>query len=240
MLDIVVPTEDNFRISPKSVCALYLMLKLHFNGKYDVIKYNWKYGISDASFNARNDKRFFESIAYKYRIHELVRIFVNSLLSNNEGWIGGMTSSASIAEYRKYETLLMSYAREFKKETEILSLFCKRNGYKFSDLIKYNDTKKSSLIFKLLLNGSVKFETFIILDRIFNIIENYDKSFDKDDFEWNEYSVILKAYRKLLIIDDVMYVNVLSDVLKDKLNLNVNREKLIELSKINGEKICQY
>lgn len=234
MLSIKVPEDVNYSISPRSVCALYLMLKLHFSGKYDVIKYNWKYSISEASFNSRRDTRFFEKIAHKYMLHDLTYIFVSSLLNTSNNWIGGMTSEMAITEYRKYGTILKMYEREFRKEIEILILYCQREKIAFTEIIKYNKERDSSRLIKMLGRGIIKYETFLILDRFFNIIDNYDKV--SNDYEWMGYSEILKAYRKLLLIDVDLYLGILETELKNKLDLNINTEKIQKISKIIGEK----
>lgn len=228
MLSLKVPTEDNFRTSPKSVCSLYLMLKLHFEGKRDAVKYNWTFGISDASFNKRRDKSFFEKIAYKYKIHELTYLFVSSLLSKTNDWIGGMTSEASVAQYRKYDSILKMYKREFTREMEIISLYCNRYEVDFKEVVAYNKKRDTSRLIDMLKKGIVKYETFIILDRFLNLIDNYDKV--SDSYEWMELSKILKAYRKLLVIDDIdATVTLFINEMKRNFNININEEKILKI-----------
>lgn len=238
MLSLKVPEEENYRISPRSVCALYLMIKLHMSGKYDAIKYNWKYGISQASFNNRRDKRFFESIAYKYRLHELTYLFVSSFLMKKDDWIGGASSEQAGINYRQYDSLLRIYNKEFTKELEIIFMLCKRDNLKLTDIFKYDQNKGSSRIFELLKLGIIKYETFLILDRMFNFINVYDEL--SEDYEWMQYSAILRAYRKLLIIDMKMAVDIFATETSSKLGIEINREKLLNKAVLNGENICQH
>jgi len=236
MLSLKVPTEDNYRITPLSVCSLYLLIKLHFQGKYDAIKYNWKYGITNASFNSRRDKRFFERIAYKYTIHELTYLFVSSFLMDTNDWIGGVTSEQAGINYRKYDTLLRMYSKEFRKEVQIILALCVRDNLKLVDMFSYDKQKDTTRIFSLLKMGIIKYETFLILDRMLNLIERSDVDMS-DNYEWLKYSTVLKAYRRLLIIDEGMSVDIFVDEVEDKLKTVLSKDKLLNKMKLNGDRI---
>ncbi|EFY2706758.1 helicase loading protein, partial [Shigella sonnei] len=45
----------------------------------------------------------------------------------------------------------------------------------------------------------ISFETFILLDSFLNVIDKHDEQ--TDNLVWNNYSIKLKAYRKILNID---------------------------------------
>lgn len=235
MLKLKVPEKDlNFRISPRSVCALYLMLKLHFEGKYNVIKYNWKYGISQASFNVRRDKKFFEDIAYKYRIHELTYIFTSALLNKTDNWIGGMTSNDAINNYLKYDTMLKIYENEFIKELQFIFLYMKRENIKLSEVLKYNERRDSSRIIKMLDVQTIKYETFLILDSLFDIISKYDEV--SESYEWFAYSTLLKAYRDILEIDIEKVVELFTKEVKLNLDVEIDKYKLLTTAIKNQKK----
>ena len=67
------------------------------------------------------------------------------------------------------------------------------------------------MIFKLLQNDSIQYETFILLDSYFNIIEMLDES---KNFIWDQYSVRIKAYKNLFVIDKLEVIKILKESLK--------------------------
>ena len=67
------------------------------------------------------------------------------------------------------------------------------------------------MIFKLLQNDSISYETFILLDQYFNIIDNLDKT---NNFIWDQYSIRIKAYKNLFVVDKQEVIDILKESLK--------------------------
>lgn len=219
MLNIRLPNTDldDKLISPKSVCELYLMLKLHFNGKYDVVKYNWRYFMSEDAYNSRKDKRDFERLANKYKLRELVYLFVSNLVADESNWIRGMTDSEAINFYRTYVGRIETYSNEFVRNMRLVMKVCEMKSLTLPELFKYNSERETSPLLQMFYNSGVTYELMIALDSIFNIIDYYDKV--SDSLEWEGYSNILKAYRKVLKVDIVKVMGELNRLYYEKYDI---------------------
>ncbi|ARW58221.1 loader of DNA helicase [Serratia phage X20] len=200
MITIRMPPNNTRHVNGKSVYMLYLMLKNHFNGRYDVIKYNWTMRISDAAYNKRRDKYFFEKLADKHNLKELTLIFMSNLVANQDAWIGDISDADALVFYREYIGKLKRVKTVFEDDIKNMYYFAKKVETKsLNELFEYNKNVSSSYIFKLLQSNVISFETFILLDSFLNIIDKHDEL--STDLVWSNYSVKLKAYKKILNID---------------------------------------
>lgn len=199
MVKLLLPPNNNIFIDGKSVFNLYLQLKNHFNGRGDVIKKKWRLKVSDSSYNSRKDKMFFERLAQKYTLKELSLILIGNLLENQDAWIGSISDSDPLEFYKIYLARLKTVKNRYHDDTKnIYYSYKKLEVEKFSDFFKYDDSKNSSYIFKLLQANVVSFETFIMLDSFMGLIDAHDT---KDNVVWSKYSARLKAYKKLFVVD---------------------------------------
>lgn len=207
---MIHPVEHPIYINSFQSYKLYLVLVNSFKKGYDPIKYQWKIRVSPNSFEKRKDKYFFEKIQKQFDIFEQQKIFVVNLLANQEQWIGDMISQDSIMFYRKYISRFNDLSILFKEDLQNLILFCKQKGRTFKGLFIIEDNKEP-MIFKLLQNDSISYETFILLDQYFNIIEELDKT---NNFIWDQYSIRVKAYKNLFIINKQEVIDILKESLK--------------------------
>lgn len=198
-----MPPNNGRYINGKSVYLLYLMLKQHFNGKYDVVKYNWKMRISDAAYNKRRDKYFFEKMSEKYVLKELALIFISNLVANQDAWIGDISDSDAIIFYREYIGKLKRIKTQYTDDIKNIYYFSRKVDINsLGDIFEYNEKGESSYIFKLLQSNIISFETFMLLDSFMNIIDKHDER--TNNLIWSNYSVKLNAYKKILDIDSDM------------------------------------
>ncbi|AZU98600.1 helicase loader [Acinetobacter phage AB-Navy71] len=199
MVKLLLPPNNNIRIDAKSVYNLYLQLKNHFNGRRCVIKSDWRMKVSDDSFAKRKDKFFFQKLSEKFTLKELCLIFISNLVANQDAWIGEISDSDAVNFYKTYLARLRIVTARYEDDVKNIYYFSKKVNIKsLNDIFVYNESIKSSYIFKLLQSGIISFETFIMLDSFLNIIEEHDKH---DNIIWSSYSVRLKAYRKLFTVD---------------------------------------
>ncbi|ANH49629.1 DNA helicase loader [Shigella phage ESh36] len=195
-----MPAGGERYIDGKSVYKLYLMIKQHMNGKYDVIKYNWCMRVSDAAYQKRRDKYFFQKLSEKYKLKELALIFISNLVANQDAWIGDISDADALVFYREYIGRLKQIKFKFEEDIRNIYYFSKKVEVSaFKEIFEYNPKVQSSYIFKLLQSNIISFETFILLDSFLNIIDKHDEQ--TDNLVWNNYSIKLKAYRKILNID---------------------------------------
>lgn len=207
---MIHPTEHPIYINSFQSYKLYLILVNAFKKGYDPVKYSWKIRVQQNSFEKRKDKYFFEKIQKGFDIFEQQKIFMVNLLANQDQWIGDMLSQDQIMFYRKYMSRFNDLSILFKEDLQNLILFCKSKGRMFKSLFLIEDNKEP-MIFKLLQNDSIQYETFILLDSYFNIIEMLDES---KNFIWDQYSVRIKAYKNLFVIDKLEVIKILKESLK--------------------------
>lgn len=207
---MIHPTEHPIYINSFQSYKLYLILVNAFKKGYDPVKYSWKIRVQQNSFEKRKDKYFFEKIQKGFDIFEQQKIFMVNLLANQDQWIGDMLNQDSIMFYRKYMSRFNDLSILFKEDLQNLILFCKSKGRMFKSLFLIEDNKEP-MIFKLLQNDSIQYETFILLDSYFNIIKMLD---DSKNFIWDQYSVRIKAYKNLFVIDKLEVIKILKESLK--------------------------
>lgn len=194
-----LPENNNRHVTGKSVYQLYLMLKGHFNGKYDVIKYHWRMKVSDAAYNKRRDRYFFEKLADKYTLKELTLIFISNLVANQNAWIGEISDADALVFYRSYIGKLGRIESVYKEDIENLVYFSKKVDKPLREILEYNKNVQTSYIFKMLQSELINFESFIMLDSFLDLINKHDEC--ANDLVWSNYSTKLNAYKKLLVTD---------------------------------------
>ncbi|AFL47678.1 DNA helicase loader [Acinetobacter phage ZZ1] len=199
MVKLLLPPNNNIQIDGKSVYNLYLQLKNHFNGRRDVIKSDWRMKVSDSAYAKRKDKFFFEKLSKKFTLKELSLIFISNLVANQDAWIGDISDADAVNFYQTYLARLRQVKSRYDADVRNIYYFAKKvNVNSLNDIFCYNESTQMSYIFKLLQSGIISFETFIMLDSFLNIIEKHDQY---DNIIWSNYSVRLKAYRLLFIVD---------------------------------------
>lgn len=200
MIKIRMPANNNRMVNGKSVYTLYLAIKQHFNGRYDVVKYNWVMRVSDAAYQKRRDKYFFEKLSDKYTLKELTLIFMSNLVANQDAWIGDISDADALVFYREYIGRLKRIKEQFKDDIKNIYYFSQKVEVKaLSEIFEYNNKVQSSFIFKLLQSNVISFETFLLLDSFLGIVDKHNEA--TNDLVWSKYSTKLEAYRKILIID---------------------------------------
>lgn len=199
MVKLLLPENNNRKINGKSVYILYLQLKGHFNGRGDVIKNKWMMRVSDAAYEKRKDKYFFEKLSNTYTLRELCLIFISNLVANQDAWIGEISDADAIIFYREYQGKLLQVKDRFSDDVKNIYYFAKKMNKPLGEIFVYNDQQQSSYIFKLLQSNIISFETFIMLDSFLDIIDKHDKF---SSIIWEPYSKKLNAYRKILQVDN--------------------------------------
>lgn len=212
MIKIRMPPNNARYVNGKSVFVLYLMMKNHFNGKYDVIKYHWTMRISDQAYNKRRDKYFFEKLSEKHMLKELTLIFMSNLVANQDAWIGDISDADAMVFYREYIGRLKRMKTQYEDDIKNIYYFSQKVGESLSGIFEYNIKGDSSYIFKLLQSNVISFETFILLDSFLNIIDKHDNS--TNNLVWSNYSTKLNAYKKILDVDADEAKRVFMEVIK--------------------------
>ena len=163
---------------------LYNALKLHFESKYDAVKYNFKTSVTPNSFYKRKDKYFFAKLAKKYNGN--LKDFYISQFINGEKYIGDMMDSEAEQNYMKYKKIQESIHRTF--EVDINSL----DGYDIESLLSSEDGQHPTII-KLWMQEEVTLETVVILNSILGFISREDSKI-KDTIIWPDQKRLIEKY----------------------------------------------
>ena len=212
-----VGSEANSRLKPIAVYKLYLVMKNHFAGRYDAIKYKWEIKITEKAFEKRRDKYFFKKLAERFTFKEIYLILLSNMVANPDFWVGDVDED-TIVFYRQYIGKLRRIDNIFVDDVKNLYEFSRMKGIPLSTVFQYSVKSSTSYISKLVQSGVISYESFLILDSFLDIINKHDEI--ATDFVWNEFSKKLNAYRKLVEISNeeiVKYRNLMKQTL---INLN--------------------
>ena len=212
-----VGSEANSRLKPIAVYKLYLVMKNHFAGRYDAIKYKWEIKITEQAFQKRKDRYFFIKLSERFTFKEIYLILLSNMVANPDFWVGDVDEDA-IVFYRQYIGKLRRIDNIFVDDIKNLYEFSRMKGIPLSTVFQYSVKSSTSYISKLVQSGVISYESFLILDSFLDIINKHDEI--ATDFVWNEFSKKLNAYRKLIEISNeeiVKYRNLMKQTL---MNLN--------------------
>lgn len=198
MIELVLPPKPKMTINGISAYRLYLTLKHHFAGKYDILKYNWKpVNVSEQSFVKHNNRAIYERMAKKFNLGELSAIMCFNLVANPDAWGGDLANADAVTFYRTTIGRYEKMSTVFKEEVEQMFYFARLKKMRFKDLIY--STNGQPWIFKFVQTSTISYETMIILDCLFNFVDTYD---GMNDHVWaNGYASRIKAYRLLCNIN---------------------------------------
>lgn len=181
---------------------LYLALKNHFSKKsYDYFKYNGKVTAKLESFYKRKDRFFFEKLAHTKERDELVNYFVSNYveLKNVKGvWVGDLKLVGE-KNYQNWIHRIQNLPEVFTAELKLLTE--KQN---LLEAIK-SEKNKHPLIFKQYLSNQICIETFIILDDLLKVTQN----FDDQDIIWRESKMLIEKYRPFFSYDKRKYIEII-------------------------------
>ena len=197
------------KVTPYQVYCEYLALKSHFsNEKYDYFKYNKKVRASLTSFNRRADKYWFEKTSRKFKDEEIIDFLVSNFVqseSNSAIWIGSLINEGEKV-YSDWKRRQQSLTYLFKEQsTELFS----ENELE----TVFNCSKGHPIVLKRFLSGKLSPETFVIYDKIFSIVKDFDKKLL--DPVWETVSLKIKKYNPFLNIDVFSYKKILREIIDE-------------------------
>jgi hypothetical protein len=194
------------KVTPYETYQTYLSMKSHFtNRKYDFFKYGGKSRATMASFNKRKDKYWFEKTSRKYSDEEVLNFLLANFVSTDNPqnlWIGEIINSGE-RNYSQWMKRKQSLTYLFKEQSNEL-LFNKNLNEVF------DCSKGHPPILKKYLGGEISLETFIILEKVFSFVKNFDKKLT--DPVWETVSLKIKKYIPFLNINVVQYKKILRNI----------------------------
>ena len=195
------------KVTPYETYQTYLSMKSHFtNRKYDFFKYGGKSRATMASFNKRKDKYWFEKTSRKYSDEEVLNFLLANFVSTDNPqnlWIGEIINSGE-RNYSQWMKRKQSLTYLFKEQSNEL-LFNKNLNEVF------DCSKGHPPILKKYLGGEISLETFIILEKVFSFVKNFDKKLT--DPVWETVSLKIKKYIPFININVFQYKKILKEVI---------------------------
>jgi len=196
-------------MSPFETYQTYLSMKSHFtNSKYDFFKYGGKSRATVTSFNKRKDKYWFEKSSRKYSDKEIVDFLLANFVSTDNPqnlWIGEIINSGE-----------RTYADWMRRQQSLTYLFKEQSMELFSENeleTVFNCSKGHPIILKRFLSGKLSPETFVIYDKIFSIVKDFDKKLL--DPVWETVSLKIKKYNPFLNIDVFQFKKILREIIDE-------------------------
>jgi hypothetical protein len=196
-------------VTPFETYQHYLSLKNHFtNPKYDFFKYGAKTRASVTSFNKRKDKYWFEKTSRKYSDKEVLDFLISNFVEADNPsnlWIGEIINSGE-----------RTYADWMRRQQSLTYLFKEQSTELFSENeleTVFNCSKGHPIVLKRFLSGRLSPETFVIYDKIFSIVKDFDKKLL--DPVWETVSLKIKKYSSFLNIDVFQYKKILREIIDE-------------------------
>jgi hypothetical protein len=183
------------QVGPFEVFQIYSSLSLHFSGKYDAVKYNFKTPIATRQkFESHRFRFVFEKIARKYSTQRAVVLyFVSNFVSGNT-FIATMSDDI----YVKWTGLIESFTYKVKGELSTLCTALKVKKIGFDDSLKVGEDKQLPLIIDLLNSGIISLETVTCIDSLTGFISDAVKT-SKDSLGiLSHFSTLFQKYRPFL------------------------------------------
>lgn len=195
-------------MSPYECYHLFLVIKSHFTKpSYDAFKYNWKTRASVTTYNKRTDRYFFERLSRKKTEQEIKEFFISNFAytENPKGvYIPDLMKDGEevYTAWRRYNQSLFY---NFKLELEVFI-----SHQDLNEFMECKNHQHSSLIKKYLQKG-ISLETLVIINKIFNFVEKYDKVLN--DPIWECLSLKIKKYSPFVQINNEKYIQLMKEII---------------------------
>jgi hypothetical protein len=181
-----------------SVYRMYLALRLHFTtDDYDVVTQKGRVRASRQAFAKRKDLYSIKKIAKTYSDEEVANFLVANFVSGDR-W-GGMFDMDAGQRYKEWKKRVESLSYNFQQELD--NLIEDAEGSKLSiDEIFEVSKGQHPYIIKAFLRNTISVETLVILERLNNFTDRFDREIS-DTIVWPDISRLIKKYKPFLLID---------------------------------------
>lgn len=156
--------------------GLYMPVKLHFTGNYDIFKYNGG-GIntSEESFNIRRDRNRFELYGAKLKSHKTAGYFcvANFVRNDNPDWFYHVTYDEADAVYMKWLKYRQSYAYMFGEDLKTILDTIKKTGVEFESVTRHTKSGRKPPLSQMLTMGYIQPETVLLIDQKLGFLDNW-------------------------------------------------------------------
>jgi T4 gene Gp59 loader of gp41 DNA helicase/T4 gene Gp59 loader of gp41 DNA helicase C-term len=171
---------------------MYVALKNHFTSStYDYFRYNGKTRASIRTYEARKDKYFFEKLARKRDVQDL--ILANIIEQGPSVWVGDLANEQQAEEnYRRWVKRQQSITYAFTNELDKLELPYDQN-------IIVTDGQHPPLL-KHVIQENISIETLIILNDLCSFTRHWNRKIEEKVI-WPPLYNKCKKYRPFVKFD---------------------------------------
>lgn len=195
-------------MNPFETYTMFISLKNHFTkNNYDYIKYFGRTRATVASFNKRKDKYFFERLSRKKNPEEIKNFYISNFVDCDNPQTIYISDLMKNGENVYIEWLKRIQSLSYMFETEIRVFIQKDN---FNDFFLCENGIHSPLI-KKYLQKAISLETLVILDKLLNYSDNYNKILN--DPVWEFLEMRMKKYSPFLTINKEKYSKILKETI---------------------------
>jgi hypothetical protein len=176
-------------MNPFDAYMMYLALKKHFTTKtYDYVKYHGKIKLNISNFEKRKDKFHFAKLA---KMKDPFHFLLSNMIEDPSKWITDFLTVDGENNYISWQKRNQSLSYIFQQELDHLD-----------DDFKANFTVEEQYpkLYTLFLQKEISIETLIILNKMFNFFETWDKQI-KERVLWPNKKLIIDKYSVFVNID---------------------------------------
>ena len=185
-----------------SVYRMYIALKLHFTtDNYDAIAQKGRVKASRIAFNKRKDLFSIKKIAKTYSDEDVANFLVANF-SSGDRW-GGMFDTEASKRFTEWKKKIESLSYVFSQDLDNIILELGEEGLKFEDMFKISNGQHPYII-KAFLRKTITLETLVILDKIYNFLDNFNSQIT-DTVVWPDIARLIKKYKPFLKINIEKY-----------------------------------
>ena len=184
-------------MDPFLVYKMYLALKLHFTTEsYDITKHRGAVRGKKETFLQRKDLTAIRKLARDYSQKQIRDFLVANFVSGDK-W-GGVFDTQAMDIYNEWVVQKKRIMYTFATDLDYILMEMEKRG-----LQSAINSSEHPLVLKLLLGKKISLESVVILDKLFNFVDNY-----KDDFVLKDTCLLVKKYQPFLAIDSKKLANV--------------------------------
>jgi len=181
-----------------SVYRMYLALRLHFTtDDYDVVTQKGRVRASRQAFAKRKDLYSIKKIAKTYSDEEVANFLVANFVSGDR-W-GGMFDMDAGQRYKEWKKRVESLSYNFQQELDNLIEDAEEAKLSIDEIFTVSKGQHPYII-KAFLRNTISVETLVILERLNNFTDRFDREIS-DTIVWPDISRLIKKYKPFLLID---------------------------------------
>lgn len=167
----------------------YLALRMHFTtDRYDVVKHKGRIKVSNDKF--MRQKNLYTKLANQFQDEEYINFLVSNFVSGDQ-W-GGIFDTRAHDIYLNWKKRTESLAYTFKNDMQ--KILQEMNLPAFDEAAIFEVQKNQHpYIIRAYMSKEITIETLVILNKLFNFCEKFDKEI-QETFVWPDISRLIRKY----------------------------------------------